>query len=290
MGANVIDFIKNAPDNKPFALSISFNAPHAADSSPEQYIWPVELDTMYQNVTIPPPLLGGDDSFEKLPKPVREGFNRSRWKWRYDTPEKYQKMVKGYYRMISGIDRVIGRIRAALDQEGISKNTIIILMGDNGYFIGERQMAGKWLMYEPSLRVPLIIYNPKDKGGNTIDDLVLNVDVPSTILDFAKVEIPESYQGTSLTGYTREHHKKIEKRDHFLCEHLWDFKPIPASEGIRTEKYKYFRYLHDHTLEELYDLENDPGEENNLAGTKEFEKILQELRNTCKESIKKLSK
>lgn len=58
MGANAIDFIKSAPNDKPFALSISFNAPHAADSSPEQYIWPVALDTMYQNITIPPPLLG----------------------------------------------------------------------------------------------------------------------------------------------------------------------------------------------------------------------------------------
>lgn len=289
MGANAIDFIKSAPNDKPFALSISFNAPHAADSSPEQYIWPVALDTMYQNVTIPPPLLGDDDSFGKLPKPVREGFNRTRWKWRYDSPEKYQKMVKGYYRMISGVDRVIGRIRAALDQEGLSKNTIIILIGDNGYFIGERQMAGKWLMYEPSLRVPLIIYNPNDKGGKTIDDLVLNVDVPSTLLEFADIKIPDTYQGKSLVGYTHGDDYKIEKRNHFLCEHLWDFKPIPASEGIRTEKYKYFRYLHDPTLEELYDLENDPGEEHNLVGIKEHEKILQELREKCNQSIKKLS-
>lgn len=289
IGNNAIEFIKNAPDDRPFCLSISFHAPHAVDHAPEQYIWPKELDTLYKHVTIPNPLLGDLQNFNKLPQPVKEGFNRIRWKWRYDTPDKYQQMVKGYYRMISGIDRTIGKIRTVLDQEGISKNTIIILMGDNGYFLGERQLAGKWLMYEPSLRVPLIIYNPAGNGQKTIKDMVLNVDVTPTILDFANANIPDTYQGISLKNYTKNDISSVVKRDYFLCEQLWDFKKIPASEGIRTEKYKYFRYIDDPSVEELYNIENDPNEEKNLVNDEEFKQVLQHLRHKCNELIKRMS-
>lgn len=289
IGTNAIDFIKNSPRDAPFSLSISFHAPHAVDSSPNQYFWPLATDSLYRDLKIPPAAASTDADFEKLPKAVREGFNRTRWNWRYDTPEKYQKMVKGYYRMISGIDMAIGKIRASLEQEGLAKNTIIVLMGDNGYFLGERQMAGKWLMYEPSLRVPLIIYNPNHLNGATIEDLVLNVDVPSTILDFAKVEIPDSYQGKSLVGYTNGNAIKQIDRTHFLCEHLWDFKPIASSEGIRTKKYKYFRYTKEPFSEELYDLVQDPTEKHNLAKLDQYKDVLKKLRETCDATIDNLT-
>ncbi len=289
IGSNAIDFIKNAPDDKPFCLSISFHAPHAADNAPKQYFWPKPMDSMYLDVTIPKPQSSDMQDFNKLPQPVREGFNRARWHWRYDTPGKYQEMVKGYYRMISGIDSAIGKIRATLAQQKIAENTIIILIGDNGYFLGERQLAGKWLMYEPSLRVPLIIYNPSGTRQQIIEDMVLNIDITPTILDFANVDIPDSYAGISLENYTKADGAPPQKRDYFVCEHLWDFKPIPASEGIRTEKYKYFRYKHDPSIEELYDLKNDPHEKNNLAHQAEFGQLLQQLRVKCDQSIKKIS-
>ncbi len=289
IGNNAIEFIKNAPGDRPFCLSISFHAPHAVDPAPEQYVWPKVLDTLYSDVTIPGPLMGDPQNFDKLPEPVKEGFNRSRWKWRFDTPDKYQQMVKGYYRMITGIDRTIGKIRAVLDQEGLSKNTVIILMGDNGYFLGERQLAGKWLMYEPSLRVPLIIYNPAGIGSKTIQDMVLNVDVTPTILDFANAVVPGTYQGMSLKNYTSGDIAPVGKRDFFLCEHLWDFEPIPASEGVRTGNYKYFRYIDDPSVEELYHIENDSNEEFNLVDDQEFRQILQQLRDKCNELIKRMS-
>ncbi|MGB5554538.1 MAG: sulfatase [Flavobacteriaceae bacterium] len=284
---NAIDFIKNAPKDRPFSLSISFHAPHAVDSAPDQYFWPLEVDTLYRNLTIPDPIMSDDKDFKALPEAVQKGFNRARWNWRYDTPEKYQKMVKGYYRMISGIDLAIGNIRKALTNQGLEKDTIIILMGDNGYFLGERQLAGKWLMYEPSLRVPLIIYNPAEKAHNTVSDMVLNIDIPSTLLDFAKISIPSAYQGESLMGYAKSEATLPKKREQVLFEHLWEFEPIPASEGVRTEKYKYFRYRDYPQREELYDLENDPNEVHNLAQEKEYRHTLQELRKKCNDLIQK---
>lgn len=289
IGDNAIDFIQNAPGDRPFCLSISFYAPHAVDGDPKQYFWPSELDTLYQGVTIPDPAMGDKEYFEKLPPAVKEGFNRTRWAWRFDTPEKYQQMVKGYYRMITGVDRNIERIRYELDQQGISENTIIILMGDNGYFLGERQLAGKWLMYEPSLRIPLIIYNPVGQGQNIIEDMVLNIDLPSTILDFANMDIPDTYQGTSLKSYSTSDYTSVKKRDYFMCEHLWDFEPIPASEGIRTEQYKYFRYIDDPSVEELYEIETDPNEEINLVDDRGSRKIRRKLRKKTNSIIKSMS-
>ena len=208
--------------------------------------------------------------------------------WRFDTPEKYQRMVKGYYRMISGIDRTIGQIRNELKESGLAENTIIIFISDNGYFLGERQFAGKWLMYEVSLRVPLILYDPRNRVHKDIDDNVLNIDIAPTILQYAGVKIPETIQGISLSRYTTQKQNPVINRDEFLCEHLWNFKNIPASEGIRTKDFKYFRYRDFPEHEELYDLKNDPIEENNLAYKKGFENKLIELREKCDNLIEKL--
>ncbi len=288
MGLKAVEFIEKAPSGKPFCLTVSYHAPHAEDKSPEQFIYPLDMDTLYRNVTIPEPPLNSDYYFEQEPEYVRQGFNRVRWYWRFDTPGKYQKMVKGYYRMISGIDRTIGKIMDELEKKGIADNTIIILMGDNGYFLGERQLAGKWLMYDNSLRVPLIIYDPRTGVHRDVNDMVLNVDISPTILGYAGVKIPESYQGISLTGYTTGKQSPAKNRDAFLCEHLWKFKPIPASEGVRTREYKYFRYREHPEHEELYDLIKDPLEKNNLAGERKYRKILEELRNECDGLISKL--
>ena len=114
-------------------------------------------------------------------------------------------------------------------------------MGDNGYFLGERQLAGKWLMYDRSLRVPMLIYDPRGRDPREVEDMVLNIDVPATILDAAGVAVPEAYQGVSLLGYTRGEAPAAD-REAFLCEHLWELDEIPSSEGIRTERWKYMRY------------------------------------------------
>ena len=288
-GQKALDFIdKNADNSKPFCLSLSFSAPHAHDGAPKQYFWQESLDAMLEDTTMPEPALGDDKYFLAQPKIVRDGFNRLRWTWRYDNPEKYQHSLKGYYRMISGIDLEIKKIRAKLKEKGQDKNTVIILMGDNGYFLGERQMAGKWLMYDNSIRVPLIVFDPRVNNHQDIDDMVLNIDVTQTIADLAGVKAPKSWQGKSLMPIVRKEKKSIE-RDTILIEHIWDFDNIPPSEGVRTKKWKYFRYVNDKTIEELYNLEKDPQEIKNLVGKKKYRKVLANLRAKTDELIKKNS-
>ena len=275
-GQRAMEFIDQAPKGQPFCLSLSFSAPHAHDGAEEQYFWQEEPGKLYQDMQMPGPALAEDLYFEQLPKPVRDGFNRVRWTWRYDTPEKYQHSVKGYYRMINGIDREIAKIRANLEENGLDKNTVIILMGDNGYFLGERQLAGKWLMYDNSIRVPLIIHDPRAKHQD-IDEMALNIDVPATILDLAGISLPQTYQGKSLKPIVERTSNTLD-RDTILVEHLWEFQNIPPSEGVRTANWKYLRYVNDKSAEELYDLSNDPQETKNLAADQGQESVLMSLR------------
>lgn len=277
-GYKALEFIKNAPDDKPFSLSLSFSAPHAHDPAPLQYFWQEESEDRYADIVIPDPLLNEDKHFEALPQEVRDGFNRLRWHWRYDTPEKYQHSMKGYYRMISGVDDEIALIRQALEDKGVADNTVIIFMGDNGQYLGERQLAGKWLMHDNSLRVPMMIYDPRVKQHHQVDDMVLNIDITKTILDLAQVEMPCEYQGNSLVPYvnTGVSDKKYET---VLVEHLWEFSSIPSSEGIRSDRWKYFRYRFADVPEEFYDLDADPMETNNLALDPNYEFVLHTFRN-----------
>ena len=171
-------FLREVDPSKPFCLSLGFSAPHAHDPAPELYFWEPWADSLYRDLTVAPPLLADDRYFEELPEAVRRGYNRVRWTWRYDTPQKYQHSVKGYYRMISEIDREVGAIRQVLRERGLDRNTIIVFMGDNGYFLGERQLAGKWLMYDRSLRVPMLIYDPRGRDPREVEDMVLNIDDP----------------------------------------------------------------------------------------------------------------
>ena len=292
-GHKALTFIDNAPSDRPFCLSISFSAPHAHDGAWEgikkQYFWQEEVDDYYRDTVIPGPNNASDDRFAALPKEVREGFNRVRWYWRYDSKERYQESLKGYYRMISGVDKELGKIREMLTKKGIADNTIIVWMGDNGYFLGERQMAGKWLMYDNSVRVPLIIYDPRVKKHHDVEDMVANVDLAATILDFSGVKSDLKTHGISLVPYVYNGSSKY-KRKELMIEHLWDFQPIPPSEGIRTEQWKYFRYRTIKATEELYDLENDPQELNNLASNAKYKIILQNMRDKLDQKITLYSK
>ena len=285
-GEKALQFLDKAPTDKPFCLQLSFSAPHASDNTVEQYFWQEENNHVLENVTVPDANISSDEDYNKLPQLVKDGFNRLRWYWRYDTPEKYQHSVKGYFRMLAGIDNEIAKIRTKLEAKGIADNTIIVLMGDNGFFLGERQISGKWLMYDNSLKVPLIIYDPRNKEHKDVEQMALNIDVPSTILDFAGVEAPKSWHGKSLKPFINEKNVNLE-RDTILIEHLWDFKNIAPSEGVRTQEWKYFRYVDDKSIEELYNLKDDPRETNNLIHDEQYQDVLNNLRAKCEDLIEK---
>jgi arylsulfatase A-like enzyme len=284
-----IDFLRGVEPDRPFCLVWCPWAPHADDENPRQYFWPQSMDSLYRDVDIPVPGMAAPEYYEAQPAFLKNTMNRTRWSWRFDSPQKYQEMVKGYYRMISGVDMVLGRVRDELARLGLDGNTVIVFTSDNGYFLGERGYADKWLMYEPSIRVPLVVFDPRaplESRGLVKRDLVLNIDLGPTLLDLAGIAVPRQVQGRSLEPLLGS--RTPAWRSEIFCEELWDHPDIPRSECVRSERWKYIQYPGHPEYVELFDLAADPDEKRNLAGDPAHARVLAELRERCGRTIIRL--
>lgn len=289
MGEQAIEFLNGCSKDKPFCLSVSFKAPHVQDADPRQFVYDRAHKDLYKDVTIPVPQTADPRYFEALPEFLQTSEARRRWEIRFSTPEKYQESVKGYYRLITGVDVVIGKIRSELKRLGFADNTIIIFSGDNGFYLGEHGLAGKWFPHEESIRVPLIVFDPrapKSRRGVTVEQFTLNVDIAPSILEIAGVKVPQRMQGRSLVPLLKG--QKPKWRTEFFYEHPFEHKTIAKSEALRTQRWKYARYI-DFDYEELYDLKNDTHETTNLAQEKKYQQTLESLRKRCDELAKKSS-
>ncbi len=292
IGDRAIEFVTDAPAESPFCLSISFNAAHAEDNDKANHYPPPESEaSLYVDGDVDQPRLV--DSFQQLPGFLKSSMNRDRWYWRWDTTAKYDRNVRNYYRMITGLDRNIGRVLDAVQAAGRTDNTIVIFMGDNGYYKGDRGLAGKWTHFEESLRVPLVLFDPRKstKGAAiTTEAIALNLDIAPTLLDFAGIDLPTHYQGKSLRPFL-ENPKPDQWRSSFTCEHLMKHDSIPKWEGIRTERFTYANYFEQEPpYEFLYDRQTDPDQLNNVAGDPHYEDLLRQLRNQTQEQLSKQAK
>jgi arylsulfatase A-like enzyme len=279
---DAMEFLKTRPEDKPFCLTLAFFATHAEDKHPLQFLPQPESLKLYQDVTIPVPSNATDESFRRLPEFVATEKNegRNRWHWRFDSPEKYQAMMKNYYRLATEVDTTCGRVIAELKQQGVLDNTLVIFTTDNGYYHAEHGLADKWYPHQESIRVPLIIKDPRmkaDQQGLNNDQFTLNVDLAPTILHAAGIEAPDTMQGRDigdlyLSGAT-------DWRDEFFYEHPMyknkDF--IPASEALVRKGWKYF-YWPDFDREQLFDINSDPQEENDLIADPAQAERLAEMR------------
>ena len=285
IGDRGIKFLRTQKDwKKPFCLNLWFNAGHAEDRDRRPGIghfpWPKAMNGKYDDIEIPMPRLSDPSIYAAHPEFLKQSNHRERFHWRWDTPEKYQQNMRAYFRMLTGIDHVMDRVLKALEQAGLAENTIIVYTADNGYYMGDRGFAGKWSHHEQSLRVPLVIYDPrlpKNLRGRTIDTMALNLDLPATFLDWSGVRIPASYQGISLKPLIESKVAPAEWREDFFCEH---FNPRyrMSWEGVRGKRFKYARYLdQDPVYEFLHDLKNDPDELTNLATDPKHASVLRRL-------------
>ena len=280
MGNDALTFLTTAPKDKPFSLSISFNAVHARDHEKREYEPDSRDEGLYDGIPIPLPKLATDEAFKRLPEFVQKSEGRRRWEWRFDEAQKAQDILHDYYRLITGVDREIGRILETLEQQKLLENTIIIFTADNGYALADRGMADKWYAYEEDLRVPLIIRDPRlpERRGQTVDAMALNVDLAPTMLDLAGIPVPKAMQGRSLKPLL-EGEVPQDWRTEYFYEHHSVKDRIPPSEAVRTQRWKYIRWMEPNPLvEELYDLESDPLEEHNLIADPQHAAILKELR------------
>ena len=206
-----------------------------------------------------------------------------RWQRRFATAEQAAATTRDYYRLLAGVDREIGRVREKLQARQMDRNTVIILTSDNGFALGDRGLADKWYMWEEDIRVPTVLFDPRlpaPHRGRSVTAMTLNVDFAPTLLDLAGVTAPATMQGRSLVPLLHQP-PPADWRTEFLYEHVTLPDIIPPCEGVRTERWKYIRWTASQPLvEELYDLENDPLEQNNLANQPAHTAQLEHLRTT----------
>ena len=289
MGDQAIEFLQACDENTPFHLSISFKAAHVQDSHDiysDQFPSDPAFSELYSDITIPQPHTAAAEYFDRFPDFIKNSMNRDRWAIRFRSPGQFQRSVKDYYRLITGVDVVVGRIREQLEKQGLADNTVIIFTSDHGFFLGEYGFAGKWTPHEVSIRIPLIIYDPReDKGGITREEMALSIDMAPTILSYAGIDAPKAMQGVDLKSLA-EGAEPLYWRKAFFYEHWFTARGlIVPTEGYRDQRWKYGRYLvtgeeagGEARWEELYDLHTDPNETVNLAYMPEYQEQLKRVR------------
>ncbi|MEZ6140015.1 MAG: sulfatase [Zavarzinella sp.] len=282
-----LEFLQKRPADKPFCLTVAFFATHAEDPNPEQFLPQPQSMKLYEDVTIPVPKNATEESWKRLPPFfTNKNEGRVRWGWRFDTPEKYQKMMKNYYRLATEVDATCGKIIAELKKQQIYDDTLIIFTTDNGYYHAEHGLADKWYPHQESIRVPLIIADPRanqTKHGITSAEFTLSVDLAPSILSYVGFPAPKTMQGTDIAPlYLSE--KPPAWRQEFFYEHgtISNKDRIPSSEALVRKDWKYM-YWPEFEYEQLFDLQNDPMEESDMAKSPRAAKQLAEMRKRFQE-------
>ena len=191
---------------------------------------------------------------------------------------KYQRYMRDYMSVIHSVDQNIGRVLTYLEEEGLLENTIIVYTSDQGFYMGEHGWFDKRFMYEESFRTPLLVRYPGGRIGD-INELVQNIDYAPTFLELAGVEVPADIQGASLLPLLAGEKPATWRKS--LYYHFYEYPAEHAVKrhcGVRTERYKLIHFYNDIDIWELYDLQSDPMEMNNLFGEKGYEEITKELK------------
>lgn len=192
---------------------------------------------------------------------------------------KYQRYMKDYLATICSLDENVGRLLNYLKKEGLYENTLVVYASDQGFYMGEHGWFDKRWIYEQSMRTPLLMKFPKGiKTRDEVDELVQNIDWAPTLLDLAGVEVPNDMQGRSLLPLVQG--EQDSWRD-ALYYHYYEFPNehmVKKHYGIRTERYKLIHFYDDIDTWELYDLQEDPIELNNLYGQPEFGQLIRDLK------------
>lgn len=316
---------KQRDKSKPFCMMLNFKAPHRSWEPDSCYL------NLYDDVEFPYPDTFNDDystreqtigkSMAKISEHLSrgdlkmqapEGLSqeaKDKWLWyggsgenQFWTPDpnmsetelkkwKFQRYIKDYFSCVKSVDDQVGNVISYLKKNNLLDNTIIIYMGDQGFYLGENGLYDKRWMYETSLQMPcLISYPAKIKAGTRIDDITLNIDMAPTLLDFAGLSVPEDMQGESFKGLLLDHDnaaKDWRKAMYYQYFEYPKWHRVQPHYGIRTERYKLIHFYYDIDVWEFYDLQKDPKELVNAYNNPEYKDIISELHAQLDDMVKK---
>lgn len=195
----------------------------------------------------------------------------------------YQRYLEDYLRCIMSLDDNVGRVLKYLDKKGLAKNTIVVYMSDQGFYLGEHGLYDKRFMYEESFRTPMMIRYPKEiKPGNQLNQFILNLDVAPTLLDLAGIKVPADMQGESFKPLLDKKPLVKKWRDEIYYHYYELSFNLTAHYGIRTKRYALMHFYNPVDGWELYDLKKDPIEMTNIYNKPEYQAIITDLKTRLK--------
>jgi len=237
------------------------------------------MKNYYENTEFPEPETFHFDYSESKPGMAKNLINAREWRAAIPAYGSFQEWVRSYTRLATTIDQSVGTVMRAVEDAGLSDNTIFIYTSDHGYSLGEFNMCEKHYAYEQIIRIPMIARFPNQlRAGNPPDDMVMLMDLAPTIMDYCAGEIPDEMEGKSW----RVMEESIEDRNEPLREELFfDFwhnarEILPPMQAVRTERYKLIDYEY-MPYKELYDLEKDPLEKENLIDNAGYRRVKKDL-------------
>ena len=258
-----LNWLRSRNLDSPFFLTVSHKAVHAdfvpADRHKGRY--------KDKKLTLPKTFAKSGKSFRNKPRWLRDQRNS-----RHGVDFAYNLEgfdLNAYYirycETLLAVDENLGRIFDFLVERDLLDSTLLVYMGDNGFQFGEQGLIDKRTAYEASMRVPFLMHCPEViRGGSVIKKVVANIDVGPTLLEASGLSTPKQMDGRSFWQLAKG--KSIPWRDYVLYEYFWErnYPHTPTMHAVRGERFKYIRYHGLWDTDELYDLQNDPHETNNL--------------------------
>ena len=306
---------KGRKQNAPFLMLLQYKAPHRPWEPDTKY------EKLWEDVEMPYPatfndtyngreLTAGDtemtmDYFSrrdmKLPEPENlKGAEKIKWAFYGAKPNetvqpegmtaeegkkwRYQTYIKDYLACVKSVDDNIGRLLNYLDANGLTDNTVIVLTSDQGFYLGDHGFFDKRFIYEESLRMPFLVKYPKMvKAGSTNKDIITNIDFAPTLLDLANIKTTQKMQGDSFKSILKG--KTPKKWQQAMYYHYYEFPywhHVQPHYGIRTQKYTLAHFYYNIDVWELYDLEKDPQQMNNIINDPQYTNVIKDLKSQLK--------
>ena len=289
-----LEWLKNRDKSKPFFLYLSHKAVHEREL-------PAKRDVdRYKDISIQYPVSmyttagpaskkftrgkqADTSQYTFNNRDIPEWVRAQRHSWHgvdymYNETISFDEFYQRYLETLLGVDNSIGRVLNYLKENGLDNETIVFYMGDNGFAFGEHGLIDKRQAYEESMRVPLLARCPAFiQPGIKIEQMVLNLDIAPTILEMAGVKKPAQMEGVSFLPLLKG--QQTAWRDRIFYEYYWEnaFPQTPTQYAIRTNQYKFIRTQGIWDIDQLFDIQKDPYEVNNLIRSPQYQETAKQL-------------
>ncbi len=283
-----------AKAGKPFFYAVGFVRPHLPFVSPKRY-WDLydreEINpAAYQKFAADSPQFAYQASGELVNAYLLSNGERYPTGYAPKPTEMQKELIHGYYASVSYMDAQVGKLLDALDAQGLTKNTIVVLWGDHGWHLGDHGIWCKHTNFEQATRAPLLIAAPGLTGDQKAKGLTEFVDIFPTLTELAGLKTPANLAGKSLVPLMKNPNATVKRYAQSQYPRATKEKGKLMGYALRTDRYRYVAWFAEDydknkilptarpIAEELYDYEDDPNEEINFAARADHQKVLKEHR------------